>query len=49
MENIDMSSVQLITDSYQNYHRSVYLYILYKIGKDEDAKDLSQDVLVNCL
>ena len=29
MENIDMSSVQLITDSYQNYHRSVYLYILY--------------------
>lgn len=35
MENIDMSSVQLITDSYQNYHRSVYLYILYKIGKDE--------------
>ena len=28
MENIDMSSVQLITDSYQNYHRSVYLYIL---------------------
>lgn len=48
MENIDMLSVQLITDSYQNYHRSVYLYILYKIGKDEDAKDLSQDVFL-CL
>ena len=28
MENIDMSSVQLISDSYKNYHRSVYLYIL---------------------
>ena len=39
-----MSSVQLITDSYQNYHRSVNMYIIYKIGKDEDAKDLAQDV-----
>lgn len=38
MENIDMSSVQLITDSYQNYHRSVYLYILYKIGKMKTRK-----------
>ena len=49
MENIDMSSVQLITDSYQNYHRSVYLYILYKIGKDEDAKDLAQDVFLRLM
>ena len=49
MENIDMSSVQLITDSYQNYHRSVYLYILYKIRKDEDAKDLSQDVFLRLM
>ena len=49
MENIDMSSAQLITDSYQNYHRSVYLYIVYKIGKDEDAKDLAQDVFVRLL
>ena len=44
-----MSSVQLITDSYQNYHRSVYLYILYKIGKDEDAKDLAQDVFLRLM
>ena len=49
MENIDMSSVQLITDSYQNYHCSVYLYILYKIGKDEDAKDLAQDVFLRLM
>ena len=44
-----MSSVQLITDSYQNYHHSVYLYILYKIGKDEDAKDLAQDVFLRLM
>lgn len=49
MENIDMSSVQLISDSYKNYHRSVYLYILYKIRKDEDAKDLSQDVFLRLM
>ena len=49
MENIDMSSVQLIIDSYKNYHRSVYLYILYKIRKDEDAKDLSQDVFLRLM
>ncbi len=49
MENIDMSSAQLITDSYQNYHHSVYLYILYKIRKDEDAKDLSQDVFLRLM
>ena len=44
-----MSSVQLISDSYKNYHRSVYLYILYKIRKDEDAKDLSQDVFLRLM
>ena len=49
MENIGISSAQLITDSYQNYHHSVYLYILYKIGKDEDAKDLSQDVFLRLI
>ena len=49
MENIDMSSVQLISDSNKNYHRSVYLYILYKIRKDEDAKDLSQDVFLRLM
>ena len=31
MENIDMSSVQLISDSYKNYHRSVYLLSLIHI------------------
>ena len=44
-----MKSVQLISDSYKNYHRSVYLYILYKIRKDEDAKDLSQDVFLRLM
>lgn len=44
MENINMKSTQLVADSYKSYHHSVYLYIYYKIGKDEEAKDLSQDV-----
>ena len=41
MENINMKSTQLVADSYKSYHHSVYLYIYYKIGKDEEAKDLS--------
>lgn len=39
MENINMKSTQLVADSYKSYHHSVYLYIYYKIGKDEEAKD----------
>ena len=46
MENINMKSTQLVADSYKSYHHSVYLYIYYKIGKDEEAKDLSQDVFL---
>lgn len=49
MENIDMISTQLVADSYKSYHHSVYLYIYYKIGKEEEAKDLSQDVFLRLM
>ena len=49
MENINMKSTQLVADSYKSYHHSVYLYIYYKIGKDEEAKDLSQDVFLRLM
>lgn len=44
-----MSSTQLIADSYRNYHRSIYLYIIYRIGKTEVAKDLAQDVFLRLM
>ena len=46
MKNISMKSIQLIKDSYTNYHHSVYLYLYYKIGHKEEAEDLAQDVYV---
>ena len=49
MENIDTTSTQLVADSYKSYQRSVYLYIYYKIGKDEEARDLSQDVFLRLM
>ncbi len=49
MENINMKSTQLVADSYKSYHHSVYLYIYYKIGKDEEAKDLAQDVFLRLM
>lgn len=49
MENIDLTSTQLVADSYQSYHHSVYLYIYCKIGKNEEAKDLSQDVFLRLM
>lgn len=49
MRKVDMTFTQLIADSYKSYHHSVYLYINYKIGKDEDAKDLSQDVFLRLM
>lgn len=49
MENINVTSTQLIEDSYKSYHHSVYLYIYYKIGKDEEAKDLAQDVFLRLM
>ena len=35
-----MTSVQLIADSYTSYHRSVYLYICYRINSKEEAEDM---------
>lgn len=49
MENIDTTSAQLIADSYKSYHHSVYLYIYNRIGKDEEAKDLSQDAFLRLM
>ncbi len=49
MKNITMKSAQLITDSYKNYHHSVYLYIFNKIGNKEDAEDLAQDVYLRLM
>ena len=44
-----MKSIQLIKDSYANYHHSVYLYLYYKIGHKEEAEDLAQDVYVRLM
>lgn len=49
MENTSMTSTQLIADSYERYHRSVYLYIYYRINQKEEAEDLSQDVYLRLM
>lgn len=49
MENMAASPTRLIADSYQNYHRSVYLYIYYRINDKEEAEDLSQDVFLRLM
>lgn len=46
MKSAAMKSTRLLTDSYKEYSRSVFLYIYYKIGHKEDAEDLSQDVFL---
>ena len=37
MENCMMTSPQLIADSYERYHFSVYLYIYNKVNNKEEA------------
>ena len=49
MENCMMTSPQLIADSYERYHFSVYLYIFNKVNNKEEAEDLSQDVFVRLM
>ena len=49
MENCMMTSPQLIADSYERYHFSVYLYIYNKVNNKEEAEDLSQDVFVRLM
>ena len=46
MKNTAISPTQLLADTYQTYHQQVFLYICYKIGDREEAKDLSQDVFL---
>ena len=49
MENKKMTSVQLIADSYTSSHRSVYLYICYRINNKEEAEDIAQDVFLRLM
>lgn len=49
MKDTPMTSTQLITDAYTDYHRSVYLYIYYKINSKEESEDLSQDVFLRLM
>lgn len=49
MENNTMTTSQLIADSYVDYRRQVYLYILYKVNNREEAEDLSQDVFLRLM
>lgn len=49
MKNKGTTSTQLIVDSYNKYHHSIYRYIYYKINKEEEAKDLSQDVFLRLM
>lgn len=49
MENRTSVFTQLIANSYKEHHRSVYLYIYYRIGSKEEAEDLAQDVFVRLM
>ena len=49
MKDNPMTSTQLIADAYADYHRSVYLYIYYKINNKEESEDLSQDVFLRLM
>lgn len=49
MENPTMTSIQLVADSYTSYHRSVCLYIYYRINSKDDAEDLAQDVFLRLM
>lgn len=49
MENNTMTTSRLIADSYERYHRQVYLYIYYKVNSPEEAEDLSQDVFLRLM
>lgn len=49
MRDITPKSTRLIEESYADFHRSVYLYIYYKIENKEEAEDLAQDVFVRLM
>lgn len=49
MKNKGTTSTQLIADSYNKYHHSIYRYIYYRINREEEAKDLSQDVFLRLM
>ena len=43
MKNISMKSIQLIKDSYTNYHHSVYLYLYYNLSSTYKCNFLGAD------
>lgn len=49
MESTTMKTTQLIVDAYTSYHHSVCHYISFKIGNEEEAEDLSQDVFLRLI
>lgn len=49
MEDITITSTQLVADSYTSYHHSVRLYISYRINDRDDAEDLAQDVFLHLM
>lgn len=51
MEKQSFTSVQqqLVADSYERYHREVFLYIMYKINSPLEAEDLAQDVFLRLI
>lgn len=49
MENQKQSSHQLIAEAYQTLHGKVYGYLLYKTGREEEARDLAQDVFLRLM
>lgn len=49
MENNLHSSRQLIAEAYESLQGKVYGYLLYKVGREEEARDLTQDVFLHLM
>lgn len=49
MENRKQSSHTLIAETYEALQGKVYGYLLYRIGKEEEARDLTQDVFLRLM
>lgn len=49
MKNKFTTSTQVIADSYIEFHCSVYRYIYYRINREEESKDMTQDVFLRLM
>ncbi|MCI1648476.1 MAG: sigma-70 family RNA polymerase sigma factor [Bacteroides sp.] len=49
MENNSYTKSKSIASVYQSYHYCIFFHILQKIKKEEDAKDLTQDVFLRLM